>query len=356
MARPTLPKALAELIAKLEPELRDAFLAAMDDLRNAIDYRALEAALEARDIDAAIAALNIDPGAFSQYVAERTSAYAQAGSLSAAYIPTDQANSISFRFDMTNPRAERWIREQAAERVTGYIAEQKETARRVIAEGFVRGDGSRRIALDIAGRIERGSNRRTGGIIGLSDPQAGYVESMRARLASGDPLEMRKVLGRFNEGRWVKGTGMTLRDRRFDAEIKRAIRDGRPVPQAKIAEMTARYADRLLAQRGLTVAQLETAQSVIGARQESYQQAIEKEGLPPEAVTKGWRHQGAFDEDARTQHVAMNGKEVVGLYTPFVLPDGTMMQHPHDPAGGVKHNISCQCDAWYSINWLWGVA
>lgn len=387
---------LQSLIDRLEPRLRDAFRQAIAALRQGIDFARLEAALRARDVDAAVDALNIERAAFSGYMIERQTGFAEAGVVvadeltrSRAAIPkrdTTRLPSITspilpppadppspptlaapgggelrFRFDMTNPRAEARIRTEAAARVTGYVDEQIDTARRVIADGFQKGQGPTTIATDIAGRISPTSGRREGGIVGLSAPQVGYVESMRARLRSGDPDEMIKVLGSFDkDGRWKPGTGMTRRDRRYDAQIKRAIRDvaaGKPNPLTddKINEMVAKYSDRLIARRAEDIARTETASGVEMARAEATRQALAKAGLPSEALTKGWIHQGPDDQNARDQHVAMNGKEVVGIDTHFVLPDGTLMLFPHDPEGGAKHNINCRCRGEQRIDWAYGL-
>ena len=267
---------------------------------------------------------------------------------------------IVFRFDMVNPRAEARIRTEAASRVAGYVEEQIATARRVIGDGFQRGEGPQQIATDIAGRVNPISGRRDGGIIGLSDPQAGYVESMRRRLLSGDPDEMLKVLGRTDaDGKWIEGTGMTLRDRRFDRSIKKAIRDvaagkDNPLTRDKVDEMVAKYSDRLLARRAEDISRTETASGVEMARAEATRQAMEKAGLGDEALTKRWVHSGGID-DARQQHLVMHGKEVIGEDTKFVLPDGTLMLYPHDPAGGAKHNINCRCRSDMLIDWAAGL-
>ncbi|AJA07457.1 hypothetical protein SKP52_02610 [Sphingopyxis fribergensis] len=390
-----MDKDLAALIDKLDPRLRDAFRAAIEALRRGINFLALETALRAGDIDAAIDALNIERAAFSGYVLEKQAGFAEAGAFASEELtksrraapkrdttkfpsitspiippPADPPSpptlvapgggDIQFRFDMTNPRAENRIRTEAALRVEGYTVEQIETARRVIADGFQKGQGPQTIATDIAGRINPISGRREGGIIGLSDPQVGYVESMRARLQSGDPDEMMKVLGSFDkEGKWKPGTGLTRRDRRYDPEIKRAIAaiaKGKPNPLTadRIDEMTAKYSDRLLARRAEDIARTETASGVEMARAEATRQALDKAGLPSEALTKGWIHQGGT-ENARDQHLAMNGKEIVGIDTNFLLPDGTLMLFPHDPAGGAKHNANCRCRGEQRIDWAYGL-
>jgi len=397
---------LKALIDNLEIGLATAFLAAIAALRSGINFPALLAALRARDIDAAVDALNIERAAFSGYVIERQSGFGQAGALAADDVTknriaffkrTDReptlrgpelppielepaspsgpiipkppspptlvapgGGSVVFRFDMTNPRAEAKIRTEAATRVAGYVDEQIETARKVIADGFQKGQGPTTIATDIAGRINPVSGRREGGIVGLSDPQVGYVDSMRTRLGSGDPEQMIKVLGSFDkEGKWKPGTGLTLRDRRYDAQIKRAIRDiaaGKPNPLTddRIEEMTAKYSDRLLARRAEDIARTETAQGVMLARAEATQQALDKSGLPDTAVEKTWMHSGD-PIDARESHLAMNEKKAAGLNTPFFLPDGSVMLHSHDPAGGVKNNANCECNTDFAIDWAFGL-
>lgn len=268
--------------------------------------------------------------------------------------------SVRFRFDMTNPRAEARIRTEAATRVAGYVDGQIETARRVIADGFARGEGPQTIATDIAGRINPISGRREGGIVGLSDPQVGYVDSMRRRLLSSDPDEMIKVLGRFDkDGKWIPETGQTLRDRRYDAQIKRAIRDvaaGKPDPLTgdKIDEMTAKYSDRLLKRRAEDIARTETASGVEMARAEATKQALDKAGLPDAAVTKTWIHQGG-PRHARDWHISMNGQTVKGIDGVFFLPDGSVMLYPHDPDGGVKNNANCRCRGDQAIDWGYGL-
>lgn len=397
---------LLELIAALEPRLREAFRDAILALRRGIDFQALEQALRAGDIDGAIDALNIERGAFSKYALERQAGFSDAGSAVSAELTKERAaalakvdrsapairspvltppeaqpapggpldpippagaptlpapggGSIVFRFDMTNPRAEARIRAEAAARVAGYVDEQIEAARRVIADGFQRGEGPQQIAVDIAGRVNPISKRREGGIVGLSDPQVGYVDSMRARLLSGDPDEMLKVLGRFREGKWVEGTGMTLRDRRFDRTIQQAIREiaagkANPLTRDKIDEMAAKYSDRLLARRAEDIARTETASGVEMARAEATKQALDRAGLADDAVTKAWIHQGGI-RHARDWHLAMNGKTVTGIDTPFHLPDGSIMQHPHDPDGGVENNANCRCRGDQEIDWAFGL-
>ena len=98
--RPNQTRAFRALIEKLTPDLQRAFHAAIADLRDRVDMAALVDRLRANDIAGAIEALNLSPGAFYQYAAVKTSAYAQGGALapgrnvcSAQIIPPQDAGA-----------------------------------------------------------------------------------------------------------------------------------------------------------------------------------------------------------------------------------------------------------------------
>lgn len=340
---------IEHLTARLEPELRDAFRAAVQDWRDRVNYPELVDALEARDIDRAIRALNIEPAVFNEYVTTQTNIYSSAGWITSRYIPGEQG--IVFRFDMSNPRAEARIREYGAQRVVGYTQEQIATAQRVIVEGYANGRGPKNIAVEIAGRVNPVNKRREGGIIGLSDPQARYVQSVRDAMERGDYRSL-FVKDRETGALKPRYTRMDGRDLRT---IKARINSGKSLTRAEKDRIVNRYSDRLVASRAEAVARTETAQAVMMARQESYKQALEKAGLPNDAVTKEWIHAGPHDKFARVQHLIMDGVSVKGLNSEFILPDGTRMQHTHDPAGGAKHSVNCRCDTRYKIDFAFNL-
>ena len=330
---PALTRQIETLLRRQEAALRRAFLLAVQDLRNQTQLAHLRNALRAGDIEAAIRALNIEPAAYATFAREIGNTYTQAGAVVAAgtvWRLPDSSQAV-VRFNVTNPRAERWLASVSSDKITRITQDTIAAARVTINAGYAQGMHPNRIALDLVGRI--GANgRRTGGIIGLSEPQARYVANMRARLASGDPREMAKVLN------------MTRRDRRLDGVIRRAIEAGKPVSGADIDRLAGRYKDRLLALRGETVARTETAMAVEDARQETWRQYTEQNGIDPQYVVKRWVVAGAaVGGNERQDHQDMNGEEVVGLNTPFVLPDGTRMQHPLDPSAPVEHLANCRC-------------
>ncbi|WP_283177614.1 hypothetical protein [Gemmobacter sp. 24YEA27] len=128
-----------DLIARLSPEMQRAVITAWEDIRASIDWIGLKEALERQDVDRAISALNIEPAAFEAYRAAATSAYAQGGALAATTINAPAGSRVSFRFDMTNPRAEAWISQNVGEMITGLADTAKDVARQSILTGYQAG-------------------------------------------------------------------------------------------------------------------------------------------------------------------------------------------------------------------------
>lgn len=357
----TQSQAIESLITKLEPDLRDAFRAAMQELRDGVDMRALITALEANDIEAAIRALNIERAAFNEYLAAKSQGYSAAGIASSVFvirqlnaalsaIPGTPESPIQFRFDMSNPRAEDWIRTQAGERITGYVQEQVDAAREVIGRGYARGEGPQTIATDLAGRINRATGRREGGILGLNRPQAEFAQTVHDRLRDGD---IRGLFIRDRETGELRPR-YTRMDGRDIRTLRSRLASGKPLTKAEQERIAQRYADSLLARRAEDVARTETGQAVMAARKESYRQALDKAGMSHDSIIKTWNHNGG-SIDARLTHLAMNGESVTGLDTPFVLGDGSVMQYALDPNGGADNNVNCRCDTTYRIDFAQGV-
>jgi hypothetical protein len=326
------------LLGEFEPIIRDAFLAAVADLRSGVSLRIVIERLERRDIDGAIEALNLDRAAYSTLDEAVRRAYSGGGNATVAGMPTlrdpNGAKAV-IRFDGQAYRAVEWLRQHSLSEPM--IRIDREVARTLMVEGLSRGRGARSIGLDIAGRINRATGRREGGIIGLSAPQAEYVVSMRERLSSGDPAEMRKVLA------------MTRRDKRFDRTITKAIDAGKPVAATDLDKMAARYADRLLDLRGATIAQDQGMAAFNEAQMEAYRQAIDKGSVSEADLEKTWRSVG--DMRVRHTHIAMN-KQKVGFTASFVSPSGAVLRYPHDPDAPAAERVRCRCRMEITIDFL----
>lgn len=336
-----LLKALRELAEKFLGPMSQSFLQAVVDIRNGIDYDALVSALSEQNLELALQAIDVSPAPFNRFRMQMTDAYITAGELTSKNIPKPPGSQVTLHFDMSNPRAEDWLRDNAASRVTSLSDQQREMLRRAITDGFIRGESPSNMAVALAGRLNRQTGQRVGGIIGLSNPQSESVSRMRQRLRSMNREELRKILK------------VPLRDKRYDRYIIEAIR-GKPISESKIMEAVTSYESKLLKNRALTISRTEIGMAVMAARMESWRQNLEKLDYPEEAIIRRWKH-GGGGEDPRIQHVYMNNVEVRGLTERFVMPDGTLMLHALDSAGGAKHCANCTCDTLFTVDFTYGV-
>lgn len=325
----------AELAAKFGPEVAAAFMEAVRDLTSGVEFQKLALAIERRDIEAAIEALHLDPAALLPLENKIYAAYEAGGQAAVKSMPT--AASIGFRFDPGNQRAAEWIRRHAANLITGLVDAERRLAREFIAQGMEEGRGPRSVALDLVGRISRVTGNREGGLIGLSGQQRGFVEGAKAELASTDPAMLRRYLTR---GR---------RDRRYDAAVRKAIREGKAIPAETRRMMATRYAARLSQLRGEVIARTEALPAIRAAKREAWQQLVDSGRVGAGSIVRGWHAIG----DARTRdtHAGMNGQQVRGLDAPFRSPSGALMMYPGDSSLGAPaaELIACRCDESISI-------
>lgn len=328
------------LVGQYEPLLRTAFLEAIDDIRSNIVLRRVVERLERGDINGAVAAMHLDEAAFRPLDEAIRQAFNGGGVAAVEQMPAlrdPEGHRFVVRFDARNVEAENWLRQHSTTLVSNIIADQQEGVRTALTEGLSRGDNPTRTALDVVGRLNRVTGRREGGILGLTAQQAGYVSSMRERLLSGDPDEMRKVLA------------MTRRDKRFDRTIMKAIAEGKALPVDMVARMTGRYSDSLLKLRGDTIGLHETFASLGAAKDNAFRQQIESGKLQAQHVTKTWKH--TPQKHPRADHVEMQG-QVVQFDQPFVAADGTRIQYPHAPGVPANHTLGCKCLAEYKIDFV----
>lgn len=234
------------------------------------------------------------------------------------------------RFEGRNPRAENWLKKQSSDLITKVTEKTKDAVRSVLRDGMEAGRGPRGVALDIVGSFDRKEGRRVGGLIGLTERDKVYADRALEELTSGNRASLSNYLNR------------KARDRRFDPIVERAIRDGEPIDRAKALKMQQRYKDRLLFNRGETIARTELLQSLHQSQDEALQQMLDRGVLQPDQITRVW--DAANDSDTRESHLAMDGQER-RKGEPFTTGDGYLMMYPGDSSLGAPGGeiINCRC-------------
>lgn len=327
-----------QLLDKYEPLIRDAFLAAIDEIKDQVVLKRLVERLERGDIAGAIDVLQIEAEAFGRLEWAIGDAYNAGGSDMAGSMVLREPNGsrIAFRFGVRNPEAEAWLRDHSAQLVTRIVDDQREAIRLALTEGLAKGNNPRTTALDIIGRTSRATNSRTGGIIGLTVPQERFVASARQELLSGDPAALLNYLGRER------------RDKRFDAAVRKAIAEGRALDKEMVNRIAGRYADRLLALRGEMLSRTETMTALSKSRDDAVKQAILSGKVDAAFITKRWRSAG--DNRVRHTHRALNNDEV-GFYQSFQSPSGATLRFPGDPSAPISETSGCRCTLEYRIDY-----
>lgn len=317
------------LLAQYTPQIRDAFYAAIYGARANVNAADLIAALQAHDVERAVQLLRIEQGVLFPLDDAVRSAFIAGGQSVVA--PTGLTGVFSFAG--RHWRAEQWAQLLGSTLIQGIQDDTLAMARNVITAGLQEGFSPQKVQRDLTGTLNRITGRREGGFLGLTAQQADSIISGRAKLASGDPKLMREYLD------------LKLRDRRYDAMVKRAIKDGKPVAPADLEKIITAHKNKALAYRGKMIAANEAFTAQAAGRDEAYRQMLDRPDV--EDVTARWQHN--LSQVPRLDHVAMDGT-IISLRRGevFQFPD-VAMKHPHDPAGGAKHSIECRCIAVYRV-------
>lgn len=151
------------------PGHRREIRSAIERVRRRIDLDTLEAAVASGSVDSVIAA------SFAEALAQELEpvvrealerALTEGGEFAAAALPA----GLTLAFDLTNPRAVEWVRENVAREVRQVTEETVQAIRSFVADAFEKGITPKETA------------RRIFGQIGLTERQQRAVESFRARL------------------------------------------------------------------------------------------------------------------------------------------------------------------------------
>lgn len=331
----TQRQTIDKLLAKYEPEIRKVFLESIEKIKSRVVLKKLIAELEINNINGAIAVLDIDFTDFAQLDNILSQTYNAGGVELADYLPAlfdaDGARVV-IRFNARNIRAEQWLKDRSSNLITNIVNDQKISIRNVLTEGLAKGQNPRTIALDIVGRVEKG--KREGGLIGLTTQQARYVADAREELLNGRNEYFIRL----------------RRDKRFDSTIRTAFKEGRQLDNATVDKITGRYSSSLLKLRGDTIARTEALASLNSAKDEAFQQGLEKTSYSQQDVSKVWR--SASDKRVRDSHVSLNGQTVYGLNAAFVSSTGAHLKFPHDSSlgAGAEDIINCRCIVQYKID------
>lgn len=226
--------ALDRLAARLEPKLREAFLAAVTATQAAVDLEALALALETAGAGAAEVALKL--AELEQALGRLRPVITQAFTR-AAEIAVEQLGQVgaTVTFDAANPRAAAWAADHAANLVVEITDAQRQAIRALIQRAQL-----------AEGETWESVARQLRDVVGLTERQAQAVARFRAELVS----------------------------------------DG--VGAKKVDQRAAKYAAAQLAARAETIARTEIQTATYQGQLEAWQQGMEQGELDPARTSRVW--------------------------------------------------------------------
>lgn len=334
------PFDLLRLLDALTPAVRNSFLRAISDIKSEAQMTLAIDAIKRGDFARLVIALNIDEAFFAPLDQALRSAYLRGGEDLLKALPQlfrPDGAKIAARFNGRNERAETYLANRSSALIVEIMDDQREVIRTILTEGMEAGRGPRDVALDLVGKINQTTGRREGGVIGLTQRQTGYVINMRREL--NDPATMTNYFSRKR------------RDKRFDAAVRRAIREGKPIPKAMADKITQSYTNRLLQLRGETIARTELLSSLHEAQDEGLRQMVEKGALREDQITRTW--DAAQDKATRPSHSAMEGQKA-DLEGAFTTGNGARLKYPGDRSLGAPaaEIINCRCRIAVGLDFL----
>ncbi|KKN22950.1 hypothetical protein LCGC14_0909930 [marine sediment metagenome] len=286
------------------PQTARAWARAVANVQDAIDEKALRAALAAKDlaqVDAAVSASR-----FGKALQALEDPFARtAGATGTASAETLEEAGFIMQFNATHPNVILFARDQAAALVVDVTADVREAIRTVVALGAQEG-------LTI---VKQAQAIRQ--VVGLPPP---WAEA---------PLRLGKEL---REGRAAAATGRRL-SATTKQEIRRRISRG-TVTEAFIERMQERYSKSLINRRGLNIARTESLRAANFGQQDSWVQAMRQKVLPRDS-RRFWIV--TPDEKLSETHARIPGMNPNGrsMTEPFQTTEGPFMFPPSRP--------NCRC-------------
>lgn len=331
---------LPQISTSQERAVLRAFREAVQSIKDQAVIQEIVRLLEVGNVDGVIDLLQLDAATFEPLEEAIRQAYRTGGITGAEQIGTipTSAGTLVMRFNMAAPAAEAWLANMSSRLITEVFDQQKQMVRERLTEGLQRGDNPRQSALDLVGRVDPQTRKRTGGFIGLSRNQSQWAANARRELEELDSNYLTRE----------------RRDRRLDSAFKKAVESGKPMPKRQIDAAVSRYQQGLLKYRGEVIARTETLTALRAGQWESIQQAIAKGEVEDQDVTKSWRDSG--DGRTRIMHLQMGQAyaEGIPINQNFIGPDGSRLRFPGDTSLGAsaEMTILCRCLMRVTINFL----
>lgn len=294
--------------AKLERQMREAFMAAVETAGRKLDQSALIHAIQNGDVDGAFTAVGLDGYTLTPLNDVLHDAVIVGGVTQAQNLGEDF--KVQIKFDRLNPRVVDYVRRVRFDLVREISNRQKAAIRAALLSGISAGDNPSAIA-----RVIRAS-------IGLTERDVMAVESFRSAIENSSLTDAVRP-----------GLGPKL-----ETMVRRVVRENQ---SDRIDELVDRYRQRLLKRRSETIARTEAMRALNAGAHEALTQAVEDRAIDPSRLRRYWLT--ARDEITCPvcNGISMSNKAGVPANVPFVTSKGSLLAPPAHP--------NCRCTVFYRL-------
>lgn len=293
----------------LQPDVARALLRALQFIRDHYSEAAIAVLIESGAINRVLDAIASDVTLNAAYAPVRDrirSGVSDGFRATVRELPKQQ--TVTVAFDSLNPRVIDAVRQLESKVITTLKESLRETVKQHVEAGLAEGVSPRKIAKGLRD------------VIGLSPTQEQAVRNFRTMLEAGD----REALTR------------SLRDRRFDATLKRALgANGEGLSDSQIERMAEAYRKRMIAFNAETNARTAALDSMKLGQKLAIDDAVALGVYDPTRLQKTWI--GVMDTRERPEHVAEEGDTV-----PYNFPFRNGEQIPGEST------FNCRCVARYT--------
>lgn len=298
------------------PDVRQRFLDAVAAIRGTVQEAQLRAAIESGDMERVLHILGLDQDASQFHEAiipplrETVHATAAAALEATPAIELAQRHlraEARMRFDIVNPHTVHAVQHYGFNLIRQVNDETRNGIRAIVSH-----------AMEFGGHPYEQA-RQIKNLIGLTERQARAVTNFRRLLSAGDSEALTRE----------------LRDHRFDAQIRTAIRSGNGLTKEQIDQQAQRYADRMLQWRARNIARTETINAARIGTQAAWHQAAEKGLLRHNRIRQGW---GVTPDDRLCEFCVQ-----VPEMNPDGVPLGGQFETPFGPVDGPTLHPECRC-------------
>lgn len=300
------------LLDQQEVRIATIFRTAIDGLKNEIDLNDLANLIEQGRLNEAIDRLQF---AAEQLGSASNVAFITSGQSTATFLNAAGVGRVVF--NEVSTFAVEAMQRNRLELIREFADEQRRVASTAMITGVEGGANPRAQARNFRDSV------------GLTENQWKHVASYRAvleRVGSG-------------EGAQMDALNRALRDGRGDAQIKRAIRDSKPLKPEKVDWLVERYSARYVKHRAEVIGRTEALRAVNQGNEESYRQAIASGTIAEDAIERQWRTR--LDGRQRDTHALLNGTK--RRWGEAWETRHGLIKYPGDPDAAASEVIQCRC-------------